>query len=471
MNAMPTIQTAQSRLTRFYLDKLCQANVNVRRGPGNREHWRRVIQQDWEQIRQQQAWAASQKDADTEQARLCTQFSIATSDILRLKLTPAEQLTWTQQALEAARRLHDQEAERTLLYQIGNISLTVEDFDQAGYYAQQLLEMAQATHDDIGLGRAWCILGTIDFTRGSMSTAETYYRKCIEQFASCDTVEEMTIVWRGLGRATQFQGNYQQARLFYQRYMDASVTTNNDYGVFDAHVALSGICLALRDYPAAEQYALHAVTLGRTFESSRLFPPALVGLAHAEKWLGKYESACAHYVEAITATRTSGSPSTISNGLYGLGQTEFWQGDYAAALSHMQEALEVAQLAQHTLRVCEASLDLVYVHIAQQELSRAHDQLREALKIVRNIRTPHFVAKTLAVAITLWHASGKFEQAAVWAGLLTQHTQLLHPSLFDMATYHKLESALGPQHYYDSLEQGKSLILEDTLSEVMSLIN
>jgi tetratricopeptide (TPR) repeat protein len=210
--------------------------------------------------------------------------------------------------------------------------------------------------------------------------------------------------------------------------------------------------------------------MGRAFESSRLFPPALVGLAHAEKWLGKYASASEHYVEAIAAARPAGSPSTISNGLYGLGQTEFWQGNYAAALSHMREALEVAQLAQHTIRVCEASLDLVYVYIAQQELNGAHDQLRETLKIVRDISTPHFVAKTLAAAVTLWFASGKSEQATVWAGLLTQYKQLLHPSLFDMTIYQRLEAALGPEHYHDALEQGKMLRLEHILSEMMSLI-
>jgi hypothetical protein len=97
--------------------------------------------------------------------------------------------------------------------------------------------------------------------------------------------------------------------------------------------------------------------------------------------------------------------------------------------------------------------------------------LHEALKVAWEIGTPHFLAKSLAAAITLWQACGKFEQAAVWAGLLMQSTHLLHPSLFDMAVFPQLEAALGPQRYHDALERGKALILETTLSEIMSLIN
>ena len=150
---------------------------------------------------------------------------------------------------------------------------------------------------------------------------------------------------------------------------------------------------------------------------------------------------------------------------------ETWLGDYDAALTHMQEALEVAQAAQHTLRICEASLDMVYVYLAQEALEQAHDQLCEALNIVKDIGTPHFLAKMLAAAISLWQAQGEIKQAAIWAGLLIQHTQLLHPSLFDMAIFQQLETALGPQRYREALEQGKALILENILSEIMSGMN
>lgn len=466
MNVAATFQTAQTRLTRHYLDKLQKANDSVRRGPGNRQHWHMVIDQDWEQIKQRQVWAASRKAVDPEQARLCAMFTIATSEVLRVQLTSDEQLAWAEQALEAAQSLRDNEAERTLLYQAGFLSLTSEKLDQAKRYGHQLLALAKTAQDDLSLGRAWYILGTVDFTRGSIDAAEAYYTKCIAKFEACRAFGEIPVVWRGLGRAAHFRGDYQLARDYYQRYLDASAVIENAYGIFDAHVALSGICLALHDYYAAEQYAQRAVALGRAYEHSRLFPPALIGLAHAEKWLGKYASANAHYEEAIAAARTVCSPSTISNGLYGLGQSKFRQGDYAASLLHMQEAIEVAQRVQFAVRVCETSLDIIYVYIARQELTQAFDQFREALDLAVHIGTPHFLTKALAVAITLWHARGESGPAALWAGLLAKYTPQLHPSLFDAGLYAQLETQLGATRYFQALEQGKLLTLEGAINDL-----
>jgi tetratricopeptide (TPR) repeat protein len=442
------------------LDKLRRANEHGRQGPGNREHWQRAIEQDWEQIKQQQAWAASQRARDAEQARLCALFPTAAVNVLRVQLAPTEQLVWIQQALDALLHLHDTETERALLFQAGYISLTAEKLDQALEYAQRLLELAQVAKDDLSLGRAWHLLGSADLARGLLDRAEAYYTRSIPHYEACHAVDEIPTVWRGLGRVAHFRGDYRQARVFAQRYLDSSAALGDDYGVLDAHVALSGSCLAMRDFSAAEQYALGAVALGRAYEHSRLFPPALLSLAHAEKWLGKFDSARTHYEEAIATARTIGSPTTVSNGLYGLGQAHFLEGNYAGALVRLQEALAVARLSQNMIRVCEAALDLVYVYIAQQALDQAWEQLREALVVARGIGTPHFMAKTLAAMVTLWQACGENAQAAVWAGLLKRHSQYLHPSLFDFAVYERLECHLGTARYRQALADGEALTLE-----------
>ncbi|MCA9903344.1 MAG: hypothetical protein KC547_05765 [Anaerolineae bacterium] len=466
MNVTPTFQTAQTRLTRHYLDKLRKANDSMRHGSGNRHHWHRIIEQDWEQIKQRQVWAASWKTVDPEQARLCAMFTIATSDILKVQLTSDEQLAWAEQALEAAQSLHDGEAERMLLYQAGFLSLTSEKLDQAESYGHQLLALAQIAQDDLSLGRAWFILGTLNFIRGSVNDAEALYTKCTAKFEACRAFGEIPVVWRGLGRAVQFRGDYQLARDYFQRYLDTSTALDDAYGIFDAHVALSGIHLALHDYHTAEQYAQRAVSLGHAYEHSRLFPPALISLAHTEKWLGKYERANVHYEAAIAAAKTVCSPSTISKGLYGLGQSKFWQGDYAASLRHLQEAIAVARKAQFAVRICEASLDLVYVYIARQDLPLARAQFRDALDVALQVGTLHFLAKALAVAVTLWQASGDFEQAALWAGLLVKYTPQLHPSLFDKTVYTHLETQLGTSRYTQALEQGKLLALENAINDL-----
>lgn len=470
MTLSPSVQTTRHRLAKHYLTKLQQANATIRRGRGNRDHWLNQMQQDWAQIKHWQAWAAAGKEQDTERARLCATFPVDTADVLRVRQTPTEQFVWAKEALEAAQRLGDKETELLMLYQVAMLSLTIEALDEANHHAQNFLERAQASGDPLSVGRAWYVLASDAFTRGIFDKAEEYFNKCLPLLEACNAVDEMPVIWRGLGRLAQFRGNYEQARTNFLRFLDAALKSGNEQNILDANMALSGIYLALRDYVTAEEHAHRAVAIARNFGMSRWFPPALLSLAHAEKWQGKLEDACAHYEEAIAPARLVCAPSTLINGLYGLGQARFRLGEYEVALTHFEEALALAQSAQLPLRFCEVVHDMVYAHVALQQWDTARLRLREALAAAQKLGTPHFQTKTVAAAVTLWHNCGDHQQAAVWAGLLKKHTPNLHPSLFESIVYEKLEHKLGAERYRQLIELGNALTLDNVIVEVSHLL-
>ena len=467
-----SLQDAQYRLAQHYINKLQQAENAARHGRENRSQWFTLIHQDWEQIKSWQAWAAAWQDSESERARLCAAFPLATSAVLRVRLTPMEQLLWTQQALKAARQLGDVETERTLLYQAAFTSLTVETYlDQAEEYAHQLMALAQASQDALSMGRAWYILGTASFTRGAYDRSEACYTQSISLFEACGASEELPIVWRGMGRIFMFRGDYQQAMMCHQQYLKGSAHTGNEQGMLDAHISLSGIFLSLRDYVTAEHHAQQALNMARPLGKWRLLPPALFSLAHAQKWLGKYEIACAHYEEGISVARDiATAPSNIANGLYGLAQTKYLQGDYATALRHFAEALAIAQAAQLGFRICQISHDMVFTHVALDEIDAARSRLKDAIRSAQQLGTAQFMVKALAAAIGLWRYFDQREQVAMWAGLLDNYIQMLHPSLFNPAVYEQLEAELGPERYLRAIEQGKALALESTLTEILTLL-
>ena len=67
------------------------------------------------------------------------------------------------------------------------------------------------------------------------------------------------------------------------------------------------------------------------------------------------------------------------------------------------------------MRIFELANDYVFTHIARMEFEAAHVRLRESLTCARQIDTPHFLAKTLAAGIAVWHSCGEQEQPALWA--------------------------------------------------------
>jgi tetratricopeptide (TPR) repeat protein len=269
-----------------------------------------------------------------------------------------------------------------------------------------------------------------------------------------------------------FQGNYQKCQMYHRNYLDASVATGSEQGILDAHISLSGVYISLRDYVSAEHHAESALALARPLGKWRLLPPSLFSLAHAQKWQGKYETACNHYEEGIRVARDVGTaPSNIANGLYGLAQTRYLQGNYSAALEHFEDALEIARSARLVFRVCQISHDMVFAYVSLDQMEAARDRLKEALRSAQQLNTPQFMSKALAAAIIVWQHLGYVEQAAVWASLLSSYTHLLHPSLFDSGVYKQLEAELGVECYRDAMERGKTLNLENIVSEILTLLN
>lgn len=470
MTALTPLQATKYRLAHYYCDKLQRASAAIRRGPGNREYWLRIIQHDWEQVKEQQSWSASGQGIDSDRARLCAAFAVATADIMRVQLTPSEQLAWVQQALAAARAIHDIESELNLLYQASFLGLTLETPDSAEDYGNQLFVRAQAAQNDLGLGRAQFILGATDFVRGDYDKAEEGLRRCIEPLRRCDAINEMGQAWLGLGRIANVRGDYQQARAYYLEYLNTAIATDHQQAELEARMSLSGAYLATNDLETAQTYAQEALKMARSLGITRFLPPALLSLAHVEKAQSRLDNACEHYEEAIKIARAMSAPSVIVNGLHGLGQARATQDDYTAALVHFEEALGIAREARYLLRLCEVAHDMVFVHVKEGDLEAAYDRLADALDSAKQLGTPYFMAKAVASAVVLWQSLGEYEQAAQWAGLLATDLSLLPPSLFDDAVYEQLEHNLGPERYHRALEQGGTLTLEDVTEEIANLL-
>jgi tetratricopeptide (TPR) repeat protein len=471
MTTPPLLHSAQVRLAGHYVNKLRQAERATRRGRENRARWLNLIHQDWEQIKQWQAWSASSTVQDVEKAYLCSAFSIATTDVLRARQTPSETLVWVQQSLQAAQTLNDSEAELILLYQLSLAHLNLESLDQADRSAHQLMERAQAVGDELNVGRAWYLLGSTHLLRGMYAAAEEYLNKSIEILVAQHAAAETARVWRGFGRIALYRGDYHEAYEYHIRYFNIVAASGDIREPGAAHIALCGVLIFLRDFKAAEDYASRALEIARSNGFPRMIPPALLSLAEAEKDLGKLGSARLHYEEGIAAARSISPPSTIVNGLYGLGQVHFLQGDTDKALERFEEALEIALEARLLFRICEVAQDAVMLHLARSEFDMARARLYELVSSAKQLNTPHFMAKALGATVILWHRLGKHQQAAVWAGTLTTYVHLLNPTLFSTAVYEQLEAELGPEQYQQALDQGKGLTINSAVKAVLEQLD
>ena len=465
----PLLESTQHRLAQHYLNKLRQAGVATRYGRINIDYWLKQIQDDWDQIKQWQAWAASGAEADPERAQLCIAFPLAISSFLRIRQSPAETLVWLQQALKAAQELDDDAAQRELLHLVCMMHWNLENAEAVGQFAEQLARSAEVANDTLGLNRAWSHLGRVKEFRDDYDGAEVLYLRSLEHLVRYGEDNDLRSVWQGLGRIALRRGDYPLAYDYHVKILKSAIAAGKDGQIGVAHLSLSGIHNALRNYSASEEHAQQAVMIARRLGFTRLIPATLLSLAHAQKWLGKYESARLHYDEAL-AERSILNPSSVISGLHGLGQTCFLQGDFEKAFANFDEALQIAREKRILFRLCEVLPDRVMVQVARLEMGEARTSLHELVSGALQIGTPPYLAQALAAAVVLWQHSHAQEQAAVWAGLLLKSPEHLHSSLFDTAIFEQLETELGLERYQRAVQQGKKLSLYETVAELLPLL-
>lgn len=470
MTTQSILQGAQYRLAQHYLGKLQRAESGTRWGQQNRLYWLNRIQQDWAQIKQWQAWSASWTESEPDRAQLCLAFPLATSSVLRIRQLPSETLVWLQQALKAARRLGEDEAERTLLHLTSVMYANLESFETAEQYANKLLELAQAAHDRRSVGCAWLTIGRVQEFRGELDSAERLFFKSIELLEPYPLEEYLASAWQGLARIALRRGDYELSYDYHVKLLEHSQALGYEGKVAIAHLSLSGILIYVRNYPEAEFHAQRGVDLARQIDFRRLIPAALVSLAHAQKWLGKLEAACLTYEEALRE-RPILAPSTVINALYGLGQALYRLGDLERALPRFLEASEIAREKQILFRLCEVLPDLVVLQLAREHLDEARAALAELIPHTIQLGTHPYMANALGAAVLLWQKLQKPDQAAQWTGILTNYSQHLNPTWYNASVFAALEAALGTEGYQQALVRGKAVSLENALAEVKTLLD
>jgi tetratricopeptide (TPR) repeat protein len=469
MITMPSLQTAQFRLAQHYLKKLRTAAEAVRRGHASVSYGLRIFEHEWEHIQHWQRWTGAQHDADNAIARLCLEFPLVGSDVLHMRQNPEERVAWLQTALSAAERLNDQKAQCAILFSLFEALFAVNDLHTAEQHVRRLFSLTQKTRDRLFRGRALYALGCIYEEQGVYAEACSYYRQSLEIFEGLRAVADTSMALNGLGSIALYMAEYQQAHDYFLRHLALSEASGHQGNICRALLAVAEGLWGLEDLEAAEQYARRAIGLCRALGYQRMLSAGLLALARYLVEQNNLEAACAPYEEGIQVARASGSDRNLIHGLSSLGYLQFRLGSYAEALRCFNEALKMARQSQQLRFVCNILRNMTNTYLATGNLDRARQHLREGLILAQNLGSDFQKLRGLCSAIWLWQQEDRPEQAAEWAGLVLEQRAFDKP-VFDPVLA-RLEATLGTQQYHLALQQGRTHILDDVVSEVLRLLS
>ncbi len=468
MTMVMALQRTQYRLARHYLNKLRTANAAVQRGQSSAAFGTALFDQEWEQIRHWQSWAASRWSQDRISARLCKEFPLAGLEILASRNNATDQAAWFLSAFEAAQQLHDHEAERTLCYKLLMISYRLGLADQIEAYASQLLQLGEAAKDDLSVQRALFGFGLVAEERELYAEAESYYQQALQLALELGDDNETGQALNGLGTVATYLGDYQKAYPYFLRQLELMETTGSKSDMCHALLSMGGLLLWMKDYAHADDYLERAVTMSRTLGLRRLLGVSLIHLGASALEQNHLESAFRNLTEGLEMVRSVGVVRQISTGLSLLGYTWLRLGDPQSALTHLNEGLALARETNSPRNIFNLQANLAKTYLVLNDLDSVRSVLLEILSHAQTTGGYPQMVEAISIAAAYFQCLGQDQQAAVWIGTILGDNEL--DQAFVTPLYANLEAALGAERYQAALQTGKTRVPDDVAAEILNLL-
>jgi tetratricopeptide (TPR) repeat protein len=453
--------SAQQRLARHYLNKLRTSAEAVRRGRSSLAYGLNLFDKEWPHIQHWQAWSAQ---GGTDGVELCKEFPFVGSDVLAIRHTPVDRLKWWSAALEAARQLGDQQAEREILPHMAMSLAALGQMSKAEQYARDLLTLAEAIKDPLHIGRALYQLGTIIEDQGEYAAAAQLYERCLEIFSELNFDIDTGRALLGLGSVANYLGDYENAYIYFSQYLTLVDAAGKELDLCIALQAVSEALKHLKRHPEAEAHLQRAIALSRTLNFQWALGQSLVAIGVCVADQDKLEAASAYLEEGVEVTRHHSAKRDLIYGLSSLGYVYYRQGNFAPALDYLQEALAHAVDAGIPRSACYIQRYLAFTYMARSDLVAARQALCDSLTTAQGLELLPEIIKALTCAAAYAYQTGQSEQAVEWLGFLENHPDL------DTFDYQPVREKLQGG-YQQAFERGKTLNMQSILDDVLLMLN
>lgn len=463
------LQTVQYRLANHYLAQLRKANTAFQRGHENQRRWVNHVDLDWAQIKQWQQWAASRRIAGTAYPHLTINFVLDGYDLLEVRLTLHERVNWLKDALKEAQITNDTHAECLVLFRLVRTLVDLNALDDAEQYMLRLSERAPQSSDRLDTGRSLCSRGLVFLQKAKYSEAQECYQKSLIIFEEHRANALAGVALWGLGTIVHRLGQPQEAYHLHKRQLEYAEASNRVADMCSALTSIANSLTGQDKYAEAEVYARRCVTLCRSLGFRQFLMGALFIVGECAMELLRYDEMLAVFEEAYQTALTINHKRGIVHSLYCLSYAHFRLNNYAKAIDHLQRDLLNVQEVNSPFMLETIHETLALVLVCKGDDAAAIPVLREGLRLARELDSEREKVRCLMVAVMLCFLQGKFEKAALWAGLV--YDKSIIDTLVFSPVLEKLEHALGSTAFQQLLHDGKQKKLDEVVAEALASLD
>jgi tetratricopeptide (TPR) repeat protein len=454
------------RLARHYLDKLRTASMAIRRGQASAEYGMGLFEREKEQIEHWQTQAADLSEEDSDWTQLCQEYSLASLGMLSNRRNLADQASWLEAGLAAAIKMGNERAELAILDELSQVYGLLGAVDKSAHFAERLLKRGREAEDRLSIGRAYYAIGSIAEDRGQYTDSLEYTQRALDVFSEVGVRTDQARALHHLGAVALYLGDSEKAYHYFSRHLDLVEAISDMSEVCRGLLSVGQALINLEEFAKAEPLIRRAIRISRRLGFHRLLGAGSILLAQWFGEQGQIDLELKYYGEGISAARKVGSRRDVIHGLSNSGLARMIKGDFDGALSDLKEGLELARQAGLPRFICNIQRNIADTHLARGEVEAARPAFLEALSLAHEMGSSYQMVKAVTSAIGYWQLVGHEKQAATWAGSIMNRAEV-DQNLFQPICK-RLEAALGRETYYQALDAGQKLDLNEVVIEILS---
>lgn len=243
--------------------------------------------------------------------------------------------------------------------------------------------------------RALHALGVLTQFQGDYQQAKLLMLESLSIFQTVQDAVRMAHVLRSLGLVAWFQGDHAAARAHFEQSVTLYRQEQHTWGIADALHYLGHVVLDQGDVEAAHALFEESLALFRQTGDKRNIALPLKDFGLIASQRGNYAAAAPFYEESLALSRGVEDTFHIADTLQRLGDLARLQGDYERATAIYTECLDVWQKLGNKGGLAEALNLLGEAAELQQDYPQAHRYYEESLTLHRQIGSKRVIAAVL----------------------------------------------------------------------------
>jgi len=324
---------------------------------------------------------------------------------------PQKALKFGNEARELFKTYPNKKDHAVLLTTMSSVSLSLNDYKNAGDYARSSLIIAQKTGDKPVIAGALYLLAKTYENLEEFNQSLDYYSKCEKLYKELNDNNNLAVLYNDIAGIRWRLSNYAAAIEYLFKSLKIYEALGNREGIAFINNNLGVLYLALNNTDKSLEHYRKSLVIKKALDDRKSMVLTLnnIGLVYNRK--GDYKKALAHFQEALNISQELKDKNLEAKSIHNLGATYGTMKNNQQALEFLTRSLEMKKKLNERQGIAKAFILLGSVYLNLGKYNQALQHAVQGLDLAKQIDVKADIKEAYQVLSQSYEALGNLRRA------------------------------------------------------------